>query len=161
PHARRPAMRRGVLPAIPFVVSLALSFSTMGSHVYWQDSGFFLVAVKELGILYPPGFALYVLLCKAWTLAFGFLDFTYAVHLFSAVCAAGAAATLAVAARDLLRTKGPIFRTLEIEGAPAAWVGASIGCLAAGGYTFWSAAILAKVYALSYLILTLLLWRMI
>jgi len=105
-------MRRLILPGIPFVLSLLLSFSTAGSHCYWQDSGFFLVAVKELGVLYPPGFALYVLICKAWTLALGFVDFTYAVHLFSAFCAAGAAGTLAVATRDLLRTKGPIFRTI-------------------------------------------------
>jgi hypothetical protein len=154
-------MRRLILPGIPFALSLGLSLSTAGSHCYWQDSGFFLVAVKELGILYPPGFALYVLLCKAWTLALWFVDFTYAVHLFSAVCAAAAAGTIAVAARDLLRTKGPIFRTIQEEGPRAEWVGASIGCLAASGYTFWAAAILAKVYAFYYLILALLIWRMI
>ncbi|MBI3854822.1 MAG: DUF2723 domain-containing protein [Planctomycetes bacterium] len=154
-------MRLLVLPGIPFLLSLGFSVSTAGSHVYWQDSGFFLVAVKELGILYPPGFALYVLLCKAWTLALGFVDFTYAVHLFSAVCAAGAAGTIAVATRDLLRTKGPLFKTVEEEGPLAEWIGVSIGCLAAGGYTFWAAAILAKVYAFYFLILALLIWRMI
>lgn len=154
-------MKRLILPGIPFLLSFALSLSTAGSHCYWQDSGFFLVAVKELGILYPPGFALYVLLCKAWTMALGFVDFTTAVHLFSATCAALAAGTLAVAARDLLRTKGPIFKTVEEEGPLAEWVGASIGCLAASGYTFWAAAILAKVYAFYFLILTLLIWRMI
>jgi tetratricopeptide (TPR) repeat protein len=154
-------MRRWILPGIPFLLSFALSLSTAGSHCYWQDSGFFLVAVKELGILYPPGFALYVLLCKAWTMALWFVDFTYAVHLFSATCAALAAGTIAVAARDLLRTKGPIFKTVQEEGPLAEGVGASIGCLAASGYTFWAAAILAKVYAFYYLVLTLLIWRMI
>lgn len=154
-------MKRPVVPGIPFVVSFGLSLSTAGSHCYWQDSGFFLVAVKELGILYPPGFALYVLLCKAWTLAFWFLDFTYAVHLFSAACAAAAAGTIAVAARDLMRTKGPIFRTAEEEGPLAEWVGVCVGCLAASGYTFWAAAILAKGYAFYFLILSLLIWRMI
>jgi len=154
-------MKRLILPGIPFLLSVGLSLSTAGSHCYWQDSGFFLVAVKELGILYPPGFALYVLLCKAWTLALWFVDFTYAVHLFSAACAALAAGTIAVAARDLLRTKGPIFRTVQEEGPLAEWVGASIGCLAACGYTFWASAILAKVYAFYFLILTLLIWRMI
>jgi hypothetical protein len=154
-------VKRLVVPGIPFLLSFALSLSTAGSHVYWQDSGFFLVAVKELGVLYPPGFALYVLLCKAWTLALGWVDFTYAVHLFSATCAALAAGTIAVAARDLLRTKGPLFRTLEEEGPRADGVGVSIGCLAASGYTFWSAAILAKVYAFYFLILALLIWRMI
>jgi hypothetical protein len=154
-------VKRRILPGIPFVLSLGLSLSTAGSHVYWQDSGFYLVAVKELGVLYPPGFALYVLLCKAWTLALWFVDFTYAVHLFSAVCAALAAGTIAVAARDLLRTKGPLFHNAEEQGPLAEWVGAAIGCLAASGYTFWAAAILAKVYAFYYLILCLLIWRMI
>jgi hypothetical protein len=154
-------VRRFVVPGIPFVVSFALSLSTAGAHVYWQDSGFFLVAVKELGVLYPPGFALYVLLCKAWTLMWWWVDFTYAVHLFSATCAALAAGTIAVAARDLLRTKGPIFHTVEDVSPLADWVGVSVGCLAASGYTFWAAAILAKVYAFYYLILSLLIWRMI
>jgi tetratricopeptide (TPR) repeat protein len=143
------------------MLSLLLSFSSAGSHCYWQDSGFFLVAVKELGVLYPPGFAVYVLLCKAWTRLLFFVDFTYAVHLFSAFCAAAAAGTLAVAARDLLRTKGPLFRSVEEQGSLSDWVGVSIGCLAASGYTFWAAAILAKVYAFYYLILALLIWRMI
>ncbi|HLY73771.1 MAG TPA: DUF2723 domain-containing protein, partial [Planctomycetota bacterium] len=150
-----------ILPGIPFALSLALSISTAGRHLYWQDSGFFLVAVKELGVLYPPGFVLYVLLCKAWTLAMGAVDFTYAVHLFSATCAAFAAGTMAVAVRDLLATKGPVFHNAEEGGPLAEWVGVSIGCLAASGYTFWAAAILAKVYALYFLILCLLLWRMI
>ncbi|HVR87345.1 MAG TPA: DUF2723 domain-containing protein [Planctomycetota bacterium] len=154
-------MKRLILPGIPFVLSMGLSISTAGSHLYWQDSGLFLVAVKELGILYPPGFVLYLLLCKAWTLSLGWVDFTFAVHLFSATCAALAAGTLAVAVRDLLSTKGPVFHNAEEEGPLAEWVGVSIGCLAAGGYTFWAAAILAKVYAFYFLILTQLLWWMI
>jgi hypothetical protein len=154
-------MKRRIFAVLPFALSLALSISTVGPYCAWQDSGFYLVAVKELGILYPPGFALYVVLCKAWTLLLGFVDFTVAVHLFSAFCAAGAAATLAVATRDLLRTKGPIFRTIQEEGPWAEGIGASIGCLAASGFTFWASAILAKVYAFYFLILTLLIWRMI
>ena len=84
-------MKRLVLPGIPFILSLALSLSTAGSHLYWQDSGLFLVAIKELGVLYPPGFVLYLLLCKAWTLLLFFVDFTLAVALFSSLCAALAA----------------------------------------------------------------------
>jgi tetratricopeptide (TPR) repeat protein len=154
-------VRRLILPGIPFVLSMALSLSTAGGHLYWQDSGLFLVAVKELGILYPPGFVLYLLLCKAWTLVLWWVDFTYAVHLFSATCSALAAGTIAVAVRDLLATKGPVFHNAEEGGPLAEWSGVSIGCLAASGYTFWAAAILAKVYAFYFLILSLLLWRMI
>src|SRR2546427_8089839 len=35
------------VPAIPFVISLACSGATVGSHVGWQDSGYFLSARSE------------------------------------------------------------------------------------------------------------------
>jgi len=147
--------------AIPAAFSFLLALSTAGSHVYWQDSGYYLVAVKELGVLYPPGFVLYVLLCKLWTLALSFVDFTYAVHLFSALCGALAAGTIALAVRDLLRTRGPVFHTAGDDGPLPGVVGAAVGCLAASGYTFWASAILAKGYALYFLLLGLLIWWMI
>jgi len=151
-------MKRFLVPGLPFALSLTLSAATVGRAVFWQDSGFFLAGVKELGVLYPHGFVLYLLLCKAWTLLLGFADFTLAVHLFSSVCAAGAAAAIAVASRDFLRAQGSLFRVGAVDGEAAALV---TGCLAACGFTFWSAALLAKGYALLYLILALLLWRMI
>src|SRR6185436_15053108 len=144
-------MKRFLVPAIPFALSLGLSLCTVGSTVSWQDSGYYLAAVRELGLLYPPGFVLYLISCKAWTLLLGFLDFTLAVHLFSSICAAGAAAAIALAARDLLRNLGS-------ESEPAA---IAAGALAATGFTFWSAALLAKSYALLFLILSVLMWRMI
>src|SRR5579872_353967 len=128
-------MRRALVPGIPALLSLTLSAFTIGTHVGWQDSGFYLAAVRDLGVLYPPGFPLYLVLCKAWTLLFGFVDFTLAVHLFSATCVALAAGSLAVAARDLLRSAGPLFGAGG-HGNDAAAVAA--GCLAASGFTFWS-----------------------
>ena len=150
-------MRRFLVPGVPFLLSLTLSSFTVGAHVGWQDSGFHLAAVKELGILYPPGFALYLILCKGWTLLLGFLDFTLAVHLFSSFCVATAAGTLSVAARDLLRTRG----SLSLGGAPSDAAPMYAGCLAATGFSFWSAALLAKGYAFYYLVLSILIWRMI
>jgi hypothetical protein len=151
-------MKRLLVPGLPAALSLGLSAVTVGTSVAWQDSGFFLAGVKELGVLYPHGFVLYLVLCKAWTLALGFVDFTLAVHLFSSFCAAGAAAAISLASRDFLRAQGPLFRVGADPGELPAIV---TGCLAACGFTFWSAALLAKGYALLYLILALLLWRMI
>jgi tetratricopeptide (TPR) repeat protein len=151
-------MRRFIVPGLPFVLSLTLSAFTIGAHVGWQDSGFYLAGVKELGILYPPGFPLYLLLCKVWTLLLGFVDFTLAVHLFSAFCVAVTCGILAVAARDLLRSTGPIFHVVRQEHDAAA---TAAGGLAATGFSLWSAALLAKGYAFYYLILALLIWRMI
>lgn len=155
-------MKRWVVPGLPFALSLGLSLATVGAHAYWQDSGVYLTAVKEMGVLYAPGFVCYELLCRAWTLLWFFLDFTLAVHLFSSVCAAGAAAALAVAVRDYLRSRGPVFKTLPADPGPLAdLAGMLAGILLASSFTFWSAAIYAKGYAFYYLILALLLWRMI
>jgi len=148
------------VPAVPFLVSLALSLSTVGRNVYWQDSGIFLAAVRDLGIVYPPGFVLYVVLAKLWSLLFFFLDFTLAVHLFSSVCVAGAAAVLALAVRDFLRGGGDLFRMApQSDPDLADWCAIGAGTLAAGGYTIWFTGIYAKGYALYYLVLALLLWR--
>jgi len=155
-------MKRWMVPGLPFLFSLGLSLSTVGSHPYWQDSGLYLTGVKELGVLYPPGFGFYLVLCKLWTLLFFFLDFTLAVHLFSSFCAAMAAGTMAVAVRDLLKSKGKVFNVLDQDpGELAAICGIVAGGILACGYTFWTAGIYAKGYALYYFILTLLLWRMI
>jgi len=148
--------------AVPFALSLGLSIATVGGTVHWQDSGFFLCAVKEAGVLYPPGYVLYVLLARAWTLVFFFVDFTWALHLFSSACAAAGAATLGRAAAALLRSRGRLFRVAEAGPGPCVdVVGAAIGCMAAAGYTFWFAGIYAKGYALYFLVLALLLRWMI
>lgn len=155
-------MKRWTVPGIPFLFSLVLSLATVGAHPYWQDSALYLVGVKELGVLYPPGFGFYLVLCKAWTLILFFLDFTLAVNLFSSLCAALAAGTMAIAVRDLLRSRGKIFSILAQDpGRLADACGVLAGVVLASGYTFASAAIYAKGYALYYLVLTLLLWRMI
>lgn len=134
------------VPGTPALTSLLLSAATVGAHPSWQDSGLYLSAVSDLGVLYAPGFVLYLLSCKAWTLLVAPLfGFTLAVHLFSSLSAAAAAGTLSLAA-------------LEFTGHRAA--AAVTGVLAATGYTWAYSAIYAKGYALYYLLLTLLLWRL-
>jgi hypothetical protein len=156
-------VRRFLVPALPFLYSALLSLLTVGSSVYWQDSGLYLTAVHELSVLYPPGFVLYQVLCKGWTLLFSFVDFTLAVHLFSSLTAALGASAMALAVRDLLRSQGAFLRVLPEPATEdrADAAGLLSGMLLAGGYTFWFTGIYAKGYALYYLILILLLWRMI
>ena len=101
-------MKRGAVPGIPFLFSLFLSACTVGTHAYWQDSGYYLTAVRDLSVLYPHGFVLYLCLCKAWTfLAAPVFGFTLAVHLFSSLMAAAGASFAALAARDFLRRLDP------------------------------------------------------
>jgi hypothetical protein len=150
------------VPLLPFFVSLACSAATIGSTVGWQDSGYFLCAVHETAVLYPTGYVTYLLLCKAWTLLLFFVDFTLAVHLFSAVCVALSSGAIALAARDLIQARGSLFRTGDEDvGDLRDWAAAGVGVLAATGYTFWYTALLAKGYALYYLILSVLVWRLI
>lgn len=130
---------------LPVAVSLLLSACTVGSKPHWQDSAIYLTAIKEFAVLYPPGFVLYLSLAKAWTLLLGFVDFTLAVHLFSSVCAALAAGFLGRAAEKLTGDQV---------------VAAVVGCLAAAGYTWWFSGLYAKGYALYFMIVAALLWRM-
>lgn len=155
-------VRRWAVPAIPFTLSLCLSGFTVGPHPYWQDSGLYLTAVKELGILYPPGFVLYEVLCFLWTRVLFCVDFTLAVHLFSSICAALAAGVISMATRDFLRSRGKIFGGLS-EDSRLNVQGCAIlaGVMMAGGYTFWSTAVYAKGYSFYYLMLSLLLWSLI
>src|SRR5579862_9182223 len=144
-------MKRSAVPGIPFLFSLVLSACTVGSHAYWQDSGYYLTAVRDLSVLSSYGYVLYLLLCKAWTLVWGpLVGFVLSVHLFSSLMAAGGAAFTALAARDFLKKLEPS----ASPDLPA--IGA--GCLLAGGYCYGHAAIIAKTYALFYLLLALLLW---
>jgi len=43
-------MKRWMVPGLPFALSLLLSLSTVGNHIHWQDSGFYLSAVREMGV---------------------------------------------------------------------------------------------------------------
>lgn len=140
------------------LLSLVLSISTAGTTVFWQDSGFFLAAVKDLGVLYPPGFVLYLILAKFWTWMLFFVDFTLAVHLFSSFSGAIAAGLLSMAVREFLASNGPLFRRGDaVSGDLADVVAAATGCLWASGYTVWLSGIMAKGYAFHYLILSALL----
>jgi hypothetical protein len=136
-----------------------MSAVTVGRHPYWQDSGLYLTTIHELGVLYPPGFALYEVLCFLWTKLLFFADFTLAVHLFSSLCAAAAVGIVSMAARDFLRSRGKLLgAAAEDPEAPVEGAAILAGVLLAGSFTFWGAAIYAKGYSFYYLMLALLLW---
>lgn len=144
-------MKRGLVPGVPFVFSLLFSACTVGSHVFWQDSGYYLTAVRDFSLLYPHGFVLYLLVCKGWTfIAAPVFGFVLSVHLFSSLMAAAGAAFTALAARDFLRKAAPE-READLPAILAA-------CLMSAGYCYGHAAIIAKTYALFYMLLALLLW---
>lgn len=147
-------MKRALLPAAPALFSLLLSACTVGTTVFWQDSGYYLTAIHEMSVLYPHGFILYQVLCKGWTLvAAPLFGFTLSVHLFSALCAAAGASFASLAARGFLRRLDPS-KDADLPAVVA-------GCVLAAGYCYAHAAILAKVYALFTALLALLLWLLV
>lgn len=146
--------RQALVPAVPALFSLLLSAMTVGTTVFWQDSGLYLVAVHEMSTLYPHGFALYQMLCKAWTLvAAPVFGFALSVHLFSAIGAAAGAAFAALAVRDFLKRVEPT-KPPEIPAILA-------GCVLAAGYCYGHAAIIAKCYSLFTALLAALLWLLV
>jgi tetratricopeptide (TPR) repeat protein len=146
--------KQALVPVLPAAFSLLLSAVTVGTTVFWQDSGFYLTAVHEMSVLYPHGFALYQALCKAWTLVSAPLfGFTLSVHLFSSIAAAAGAGLAAMAARDFLRRVDPA-KPAEIPAILA-------GCVLAAGYCYGHAAIIAKGYSLFTALLAALVWLLV
>ncbi|HOG45937.1 MAG TPA: DUF2723 domain-containing protein [Anaerolineae bacterium] len=113
--------------------ALALYIATLAPSVQPADAGEFQLVAAVLGIAHPPGYPLYTMLGKLFTLL-PLGDLAWRVNLLAAVCAA---ATLAVVARTVRRATGS----------------AAAGLLAALALgltpTFWSQATLANVRSLT------------
>lgn len=108
----------------------------------YRDSGDLVAAAATLGIAHPPGYPLYVLCAKAWTLLFPFANLAYRVNLFSAVSSALAAVFLYIAL-----TK---------------WVSRSAACAAAAAWILAPSvvqlSIVSEMYALNALWCAFVLW---
>ena len=112
---------------------LALYIATLAPSVQPADAGEFQLVAAVLGIAHPPGYPLYTLLGRAFTLL-PLGDAAWRVNLFAAVCAA---ATVGVVSRAVRRATGS----------------ATAGLLAALTLglvpTFWSQATVANVRSLT------------
>src|SRR5262245_4457677 len=112
-------------------LSLALYTRTLAPSVLTSDSAEFQVLAYQVGIAHTPGYPVYMLLAKLFTLL-PIGDIAYRVNLFSAFSAAVAVAGVYVATQLLARDRlAAVFAALAL----------------AVGFTFWSQAIIAEVYA--------------
>lgn len=113
----------------------------MGPTAFWLDSGIYLAAAKEMGIAYPPGFPLYVVLAHG----FGSIPigaFAQRVHALSALAGAGTCLVLYLIVARLAGSR-PV---------------ALLTALGAGsGFALWSQAVNSEVYALQALLTMLML----
>ena len=123
---------------------LALLYTvTAAPGVTWWDAGEFIAAAHTLGIPHPPGTPLYVLIARAWSLVFAWLDTATAVNLLSGACTAAAAGVMAAM---IARVTGRARR-----GIAAALCAGSMS-------TVWLSATEAEVYGASLLLAMLMLW---
>ncbi len=113
--------------AVPFFVYLA----TLTPSVTFGDSGEFLTQIATLGIPHPPGFPLYLLLARAFSLV-PLGDFAMSVNLFSAF--SGALTGLFVAASLWMLTR-------------RWWIALFFPWLLVFFPLFWEQATMAEVYA--------------
>jgi hypothetical protein len=126
---------------VSFLLSLGLYLSTLAPTIYNLDSAELTTAAATGGLMRATGYPLYLLLGRWWSqLPLG--DVGYRMNLLSAVCAAGT-----VAMTDLLLRR--------LGAGVAARVGA-LGLLATSHY-FWALAVIAEVYTLHTLMVTLVL----
>ena len=112
---------------------LALYVATLAPSVQPADAGEFQLVTAVLGIAHPPGYPLYTLLGKAFTLL-PLRDPAWRANLFAAVCAA---ATLGVVSRAVRRATGS-----AVAGLLAAL---TLGLVP----TFWSQATVANARSLT------------
>lgn len=130
------------------LLSLALYTRTLSPGVLPGDSGEFQVLAYQLGIAHCPGYPIYLLMAKAFTLL-PLGDVAYRVNLFSAFMAAIAVAGVYLLARLIQANR---------------WA-AIFGALAlAVSDTFWSQAVIAEVYSAAavftvYILVCVLYWQ--
>ncbi len=132
-----------------FFVTYLCYILTLYPTVTTEDSGEFSTSVATLGISHPPGYPLYNILGKIFTLLVPFGNFAWRVNLFSAFCGALAAGLLYLCFKLLTRND---------------FLSATGAVLFAAGTIFWSQAIRAEVYTLNtalflLILFLLLLWR--
>lgn len=117
--------------------------STLAPTVLEGDAALFQFTPYVLGVTYPTGFPLYLLLGHGWLILFPFGELAWRMNLFSALCASAALPLFYHATRRLLDnrlaglTAGLIFATLP---------------------TFWRWSTVAKTYSLNILLLSCILY---
>ncbi|MDQ3239439.1 MAG: DUF2723 domain-containing protein [bacterium] len=73
-----------ITPAIFFVFTLLYLFS-MPPTVYWQDAGIYLTGIMVEGIVYPPGYPIYMMLAIVWKHIIPITNFSHRIVSLSAV----------------------------------------------------------------------------
>ena len=150
---------REILPVVilPFAFSLILYASTLAPTVTLEDSGEFATAAYVLGIPHPPGYPVFCMVGKIFSLL-PFRDVAWRLNLMSAFFMAAATGLLSGAAFLLLARVGRLRAPLTHAAAIAA------GIMMGTASEVWQQSVITEVYALNTLVvavdlLLLFLWQ--
>ena len=130
----RPGLGAPIAAGLALLAGLTLYGLTCAPGVQVGDSGEFQFVAYILGIPHPPGYPLYALVGRLWTLVLPFGEVAYRMNLLSAVFAA---ATLAAAASANATAYGRGTVGLGAGAAAAGWL--------AVAPTWWGQATIASV----------------
>ncbi len=154
------SLGHSAIPLASTLIVLILYVFTLEDDISWAyhggDGGELIAASYSLGIPHPPGFPIYVLFGKLFSMIpIGTIAFRY--NLFSAMSMAAAAGFVsAIAAKKSLIPQTHIWALSSL----------TLACIACGlTYAFvpvvWQQSLIAEVYALNALLLAALLWAII
>jgi hypothetical protein len=104
-----------------FAVLLLAYASTLPTTITDADAGEFLVIAKTGGVAHPPGYPLFVLICRALSVAEGLAPLVTLVAGFSALCVAAAGALLVRALHPLIDARATACAVVLALLSPAVW----------------------------------------
>jgi len=137
-----------------FLFFLSVYALTLCPTVFWWDSGEFIANIAVLGIAHRPGFPIYILLGKFFSLL-PFFNLALKVNFLSALFAAFSLLTFYFAFLEILNLFFPGIAQKRTQ----AIISASAFLLVLGfTYSFWIQAVRAEVYSLGILFFALLLF---
>ncbi|MBI4603885.1 MAG: DUF2723 domain-containing protein [Planctomycetes bacterium] len=140
---------------LAFSLSLPVYVLTLAPTVSGEDSGELITAAATLGIAHPPGYPLWCLLGKAFTVLVPFGNVAYRVNLCSATLGACAAGVIALLVRRFTRLAGGDSFAVPLGGGFTVPLTAAL-CFAFSR-DFWAQSVVAEVYSLNVLFLALVL----
>ena len=128
------AKKDALLGVIIFAVMVLIYALTAAPTVYFGDSGELTAAAYNLGIAHPPGYPLYLLSAKAFTILFPFGEIAFRVNVFSGVFAALTCVEVYLISRLLGQNR---------------FAAALTGFVSGLALSFWSQAVIAEIYTMA------------
>ena len=146
----------GLVGLLVFLISFFVYLKTLCPTIYVGDSGELICAASCLGIPHPPGYPFFVLLLKLFMLVIPFGSLAFRSAVASAIFGSAAVFFLFKVCLLLITGSRPGLPVRRGNGAVASATAAAL--LFSLSLTFWSQTTIAEVYALTMLVIALLLW---